>query len=485
MGLRCASFSTGAPASGDGGTDERDASAVLDPDAGGEIVEVRDIVIVPDWPSDVALDPRASYREIVVKVEGSAKTFATGDAGPWRFPTTPIPARGLAIEIEVNGASQRLVGYGARRRARPDASSEIGVAVRKRLVYFTSGDRGGGQLRVLDGAPLTSPEPDLAELDVTLPSLHAPAGLFATADGRSIVQAGETNGKGAVAVMSTATHRVDTPIELPAFPSHIAPLGVDGLAAIVVSEDFGQTALLLVDLQTRAVREVATGFVGGRYEWSAIAASPLTGQVAVVVTYAGSPLLIVVDPPATVAPAIIPLKDLMNGVRAVKYSFDGTKLVVAGFNDEVTWSTGRLAVFSATSPDVKTAHVVSMANGKTKPTALVLSPDGRAAMVGNETFYTTPPNCCSEPRLVDLSSGGEVWAGKQTGAGPDYEILSAIRFPYAPNRVLGGQSDNGNNVNGAFVWLDGFGGAPTKAEYGPANDIGSVEALASPFATPL
>lgn len=55
-----------------------------------------------------------------------------------------------------------------------------------------------------------------------------------------------------------------------------------------------------------------------------------------------------------------------------------------------------------------------------------------------------------------------------------------MRFPYAPRRIFGGQSDNGNNVHGAFVDITDPGGAPVEVKYNQNGDIGSVAELATP-----
>jgi hypothetical protein len=148
--------------------------------------------------------------------------------------------------------------------------------------------------------------------------------------------------------------------------------------------------------------------------------------------------------------------------------------VVATFEPSSGSDTGVLTLVDAKTLSPTTTMRMQM--GTTKPWRLLLHPDGRNAYVDLEN---------GDMRIFDLTQGAEVFAAgygpNGPAAGPAFEIESALRFPYAPNRVIGGQSDNGNNVNGDFVDISMGGQMPAKITLSANGDVGSITDMATPF----
>ena len=92
--------------------------------------------------------------------------------------------------------------------------------------------------------------------------------------------------------------------------------------------------------------------------------------------------------------------------------------------------------------------------------------------------------CCGEMRIVDLAMGKEVFVSGYTGNSADFDVVSAVELPYEPRRVLGGQSDPGNDVHGPIVQLVG-GARPVDVAVSSNGNIGSIDHLATPFGRSL
>lgn len=496
----CEPFTTGAAATSavnDGGVGEGSEGD----DAGVQLVP-RDVRIIVDWPTVGTLDPRTDprIREIRVNVgPTTSQTFAAGNSGPYAVAGALVPANGVvnvAIEIKGGDPPERLIGFGARRKFQLDADGNIPVAVRKRIVYVTSRDRSpnsGGELRALEGAPAGSQEPSMSEPSSypALTTLREPSALWITSDGLQLVQGGQQNASvaGAIAMFATGSHARDPAyIPLQNVPIAISPLGEDGYEAVVAYEELNRTSFDLVDLRQRTVTPLSTGIVGGEFSFSSAAPSSLDGRAAIVFTHRSAtttekPYLVTVHPKTRQA-TLVALDPHMAGVRAVRFSADGKSIIVAGYRDAASWSTGVLAIFDAADPTTPPTKTLTFAPGMSRPTSLLIFGDGKSAFVSNETSYGMPV-CCNEPRIIDLESGAETWTGQITSNGPSHELLTGLRFPYAPFRVIGGQSDNGNNTNGAMVELKAPNVAPAHLTIDGGRDFGSIHGLASPFATQL
>lgn len=99
-------------------------------------------------------------------------------------------------------------------------------------------------------------------------------------------------------------------------------------------------------------------------------------------------------------------------------------------------------------------------------------------------MYPQSGVCCSDFHVIDAVTGIDRASYPRTGSGPEYQLEAAIRLPYAPFRVLAGQSDEGNNVHPSFVELVSDADRPADVAVSGI-DIGTVRAIASPFARPL
>ena len=461
-------------------------------DGGPAAVAVaRDFTIAIDWPTNVDLDPRTDKRggKMRVTVTDAADSSRTQVIDPPSVQDGPFTISKLVttnlvdVVVELRGFDDRLLGYGERRRWAVDANSVVPVAVRKRLLYVTSDDRNDGELRVLDMAPLALAEPGIVELQGTaLESLHGPVSIAVTSSGLRVVQGGTKRladggaGDGALEVLETSSHTAKT-IALPFWPERVAVLDDDRTVLVAPSADTGgpqATTFARVDLDTAAVTQIATGVQGGSLATNALATSPDRKLVAVVATQHATmdtPFLIVYD----VAKGSVLLVNLaLEDARGVGFTTDGKSIVVAGHVNAGDWGSGMLLFLDASAPGQPT-RTISLLATKTKPNGLFIHPDGVHAWVTNETKYPMP-TCCDEMRLVDLVQGVEVLSTPQSA----FEIASAVRLPYAPNRVIAGQTDNGNDVNGSFVDITNGGALPTKITFQPEGSLGSAN-LVTPF----
>ena len=211
----CGSFGEAAPTAPATPSDGGAGDATLEP------ARPRNVVVAPGWPALPALDPGTDPRltTTVVTVTDAAdashkveRPFPPTDKGPYAFPDF-VTSNVVDVTVELREPSGRILGYGERRRWNLAASETVPVAPRKRLLYFTSGDRGDGQLRMLDLAPASKAEPGMEELaQPALPSLASPSGLYTTSDGLLLVQVGRARlgdgGAGAaqLSVFETGTH---------------------------------------------------------------------------------------------------------------------------------------------------------------------------------------------------------------------------------------------------------------------------------------
>lgn len=464
----------------------------------GEPAKAREFTIALELPSVAALDPygaRAAAVAIVVTDAADASRtrrveVPSADRGPFTiagFVTSPT----VDATVEVRDASGRLVGYGERRSAEIGTSSLVQVAVRKRLVFFTSRDRGDvGQLRVFDLGAAEVAEGGLAELVAApLQTLSEPRGLYATADGRHLVEAGEvSSGSGALAVFDSGTHARKSVIPLPFVPGMLVPVE-DGTRAVVAPEGAtGDTVFALVDVVKGELRSIPSGVQGGTLRAGEGAASPDGARVAVVGDHRASSwsdpkafLFVLAFEPGRHDPvaSALDLSPHVESARGVRFSPDGARIYVSGRSGD----SGFVLEIDAAAPAGSAPRKIALEAGRSAASTLLLHPDGRHAYVNNDTQYGTTA-CCGGVRIVDLTSGAETYAAPMR-SGPEYEISSAVLLPYAPPRVLAGQSDNGNNDHGAFVDLTSPGGAPPEVAYEQADDIGSAEHLVTFFGRSL
>ena len=461
----------------------------------------RSFVVAPGWPTVAKLDPTTDLRlaKILVTVTDAAdatrtvqKSFGATEKGPYAFAdfnTTNL----VDVTIELDEGSGRILGYGERRRWNLATSETVPVATRKRLLYFTSGDRDGGQLRLFDLAPAAAAEPAMAEpADSSLPSLKAPSALYVTTDGLLLVQAGQMGsdtGAAQVAVFETGTHLLSKTIPLKYPLASAVPLGDGHRFLGGPSGDATKTSFALVDIDTAATIELPSGLQGGAVSVSAMATSPDGTRVVAVGSYSdgktdvpyvfthdvGSPRVTSTD-----------LSSLLEVARGARFMPDGRTFVVAGAKKEGEWATGALLLFGVTSGALAPpTRRIDLAAGLSRTSSLIIDPAGTYAYVGNETRYTSPGSCCGDLRVIDLASGKEAALFTYGASGPEFELTDAVRLPYGAHRVIAGQSDNGNNVHGPLVELLPSSPSPVAISYTADGDIGSMSAIATPFATKL
>ncbi len=477
--VACESFGTNEPAA----------------DGGVQPVASRDVRIEIDWPRLAALDPAADARASKLKVtitdatDASRRTERTAtktERGPFDFPGLSTSSR-IDVVVELTGADGRLLGYGEARGWDLARSTTVSVAVRRRLLYFINADRGPEELRVLDLAPASSGEPAIDEGPPELPTLTSATALYTTADGRLVVESGKSSTGSAIAVFETSTHERTKVIDLPFLPEVIVPIG-DGRKLLALPGEQATTPQLArVDVDSGAVEDITSGFQGGKLVvWSA-APSPDGARIVAAAEYQaspdgpGKPYLLVYDVAANGTTAV-EVPDV-RVVSAVRYSPDGTSLLVAGYTrpSEEDVSTGALFTYGAV-PGTPQKKIV-MAENVTRPSSLVIHPDAMRAYVSTATMYPAG-GCCADLHVFDLRTDQEIASYPMSGNGPEYDFASALRLPYAPFRVLAGQSDAGNNVHGPIVELGRDADRPVEVNVG-AQGIGTIRAMASPFARPL
>ena len=242
--------------------------------------------------------------------------------------------------------------------------------------------------------------------------------------------------------------------------------------------------LPLVDILASSSTPVVTGLAGGSLDITSAAASPDGKRAIAVGTYTASTktkaYAFSYAAGASQATAV-DLSALLDEAGGVRFLPDGKRAIVAGFKRTGAIPTGILLVFDpllgASPEQIRLA-------ASTQPSSLLIHPNGKHAYVSNRTQYSPP--CCGQLRIVALETKAEVYAsGFFDPGGPEFQLNAAVRLPYAPFRVLAGQSDNGNNRHGPVVELGAGGMAPTKVEVMGNDDIGSIDALATPFGTPF
>lgn len=462
---------------------------------------LRRVVVAPNWPTVAELDPATDLRgaKILVTVTDATdatrtvqKSFGPTEKGPYAFAdfnTTNL----VDVTIELDESSGRILGYGERRRWNLATSDTVLVATRKRLLYFTSDDRDGGQLRVFDLAPAAAVEPGMAErAGSSLPSLKAPSALYVTTDGLLLVQAGRMGsgtGPAQVTVFETGTHLLSTTIALPYPLAGAVPLRDGHRLLGAPTRDAMKTSFALVDIDTAAVVDLPSGLQGGAVSVSAMATSPDGARFVAVGSYSNGQIDIPyvfthdVGSPKVTATDLSSLLDVARGARFMP---DGKTFVVAGAKNEGEWATGALLFFGVTSGALAPpTRRIDLAPGLSRSSSLIIDPAGTYAYVGNETRYTNPGSCCGDLRVIDLASRTEAALLPYGTSGPEFELTDAVRMPYGAHRVIAGQSDNGNNVHGAVLELLPNSPRPVAIPYTAAGDIGSMSAIATPFGTKL
>lgn len=431
----------------------------------------RRLAVQLEWPASSGLDPRSLGAFTSFDLE-----LFDGDTSVVKVPV-PITDLGKPIDlgerttgprvrVTASGVQgNRLVAYGERRDVDVAASATIAVAVRRRLLYFTSSDRDNGQLRVVDMAPTSLAEPATKELSEPLPSLKDPSGLVATSDGKWVVQSGleTTGGTGQLAVLSTSDHaRQIAPLDFE--PAGVAP--IDGGRRILVAPGSG-TAFGIFDPTSLSVTKLYASFQGGKVSVGDLA--PHRDRKRVAMTAAFDPgtgsrthHLILFDGTK------LETRDLGEEAAGVRWTRDGDGLVVA-------FRSGDLSVRSADGGSER-KRIAKAASDRV--VGLVLHPAAPYAYV----------SCEGRLRIYDLDAGTSPYTSGGDGRGPEFQLTSLARLPYPPYRLLAGQSDPGNNWTQArVVELADGPSAPKKIELQSWNsqDVGSVSSITPLFAEPL
>lgn len=495
MGLvfGCAKFSAAdgptSPDGGDGG------------DGGDEAAIERDVVVVADWPTLTELDPTKDSRAATLRItvvdandasRRAVKKLAATERGPYTFERFLTSSK-VDATIEIVGSDDRLVGYGERRAWSLAADTKVPVLARARVLYFASGDREGvgtknGQLRALSLAPQSLAEPGIDEPYAPLPSLEEPTGLHVTREGRWLVQTGTSSaGVGTVAAFETGNHQRASSVTLPFVPGPAAPIGDGHRLLVAPSAKSNGTVFAIVDLDTGTATTLASGLAGGALVVTAIATSPNGMYVAAVGEYrqgGSAESYLFLHHAGADRFQSRSVSDVLHEARGVRFTPDGASVVVAGSNVANDWATGALVTFPTSAEGFGAPkHTVTLEAAKTRSSSVILEPSGNFAFVTNETRYGAGA-CCGEMRIVDLAMAKEVFVSAYAGNSADFEIVSAVQLPYGPRRVLGGQSDPGNDVHGPIVELVG-GAKPLKVTVRADGDIGSVDFMATPFGTSL
>lgn len=443
------------------------------PDAAVVAPATRRLTVQLEWPTKAELDPRTLGSLTTFDVELFDRDTSVTTV---RVPITEIGkpidlgerVTGSRVRVAVSGAlGNRLVAYGERADFDVDATKTIPVAVRRRLLYFTSDDRGDGQLRVVDMAPFDLAEPGTRELPVSLPSLRAPTGLVGTADGRWVIQSGtdRATGKGALEVLSTSDHTTDVVI-LGFKPALIAPLDVG--RRVLVAPSAG-TAFAVFDPETRALKEVYASFQGGNLSVVDAAVHPDRRRVAMAVVHdtgASSSVRHIVQYDG-VTFTTTQVNDAMAGLR---YTRDGASLVVA-------LKGGAVSIRRAADPAAETRRIPNP--GSDEAVAVHVHPVlPRVCVSGKQrlrVFELTGSMLYESPRD----------AAQEPVNGPEFQLTSMARLPYPPRLVLAGQSDGGNDWQQTRLVEVGDAVEPRKVELSAASDVGSVSSIVPLFAEPL
>lgn len=464
-------------------------------DGGSDPAIPRDLAVAVEWPESPALDPstdpRAASLRVVVRDASDAARAAERSAGksergPFAFAAFTTTPRVDAV-VELTGADGRLLGYGEARGWDLERDTTVTVAIRRRLLYLANVDRDPDQLRVVDLAPADRAEPGMTDGPPELDTLAAPTALYVTRDGRLLVEAGASPaGGGAIAVFATSTHARARVVDLPFVPAAIAPIGDGHELVAFPSAAAGGTALARVDVLTGAVTSAPSGLQGGSLSVESAASSADGSRAFAAASYRASPegptkaYLLSFDPSTNTA-AAIPVPDA-EVASAVRFTHDRTNVAVAayvrtGSGDE---STGSIHFFDAASPGAPLRRI-DLAPNRSRPTSIVLSPDGKRLFLSKAQLY--PGACCAELDVLDPATGAPRASFPVTQTGPEYQLEAAVRLPYAPRRVIAGQSDPGNNVHGPLVEL-GDDDRPAEIDT-DIGGVGTVRAMASPFAEPL
>lgn len=472
----CSKFGAEGSGPSDGGAD-----GAVD-DAGPQIA--RDLSVVIDWPTG-ELDPYsdARARDLFVTVVDATDASKTQTQkldktrGPVAFPGF-VSSRLVDVTVEVRGADDRLLSFGVRRAWDVGAQLAIPVAVRQRLLYFASFDRGagpGGELRVLGLTP-ADPEPAMKESLPELASLRLPTGLYLSRDALLLVETGTHSagdaGIGTVRIFATATHQTLRDVPLPFSPAALAPLG-DGHRAVVAPAGSSQFAgVAVADLDTNAVDILPIGS-GGWIDAPDAAASPAGDLVAIAGGHASSAktdaTLWLVD--AAKSLSTIDLSNDLDTATGVRFTPDGKTIVVAG----KLAGNGKLVTIDAFARTIAGRLPIGV-----RPASILMHPDGKHLFVDTEDDGTA---------ILDLGTGSSVFKSPYSpDGGLEFEVVSGVSMPYPPFRIIGGQSDTGNNWQNPlsdFVDMSDGGAAPVFVPLQKNGDIGTAGWVSTPFGQPL
>lgn len=442
-------------------------------DGAAPLPALRRLSVQLDWPTSTALDPRSlgaltrfdlelfdgdrSVATITVPVTDLGKPVDLGER-----------VTGSRVRVTASGVfGNRLVAYGERADFDVTTVTTVPVAVRRRLLYFTSNDRGDGQLRVVDMAPADLAEPGTRELPVSLPTLRAPTGLVGTGDGRWVVQSGvdRATNKGALEVLSTSDHATDV-VLLGFKPALLVPL--DGGRRVLVAPSAG-TAFAVFEPDTRAVREVYASFQGGNLSVLDAAVHPDRRHVAMAVVHdlgTASPARHVVQYDG-VAFTTTRVSDAIAGLR---YTRDGASLVLALVSGAV--SIRPVADLTAEARRISSPGGDQAVGLHVHPTLPRVYVSGKQRL---RVFDLAGPMLYESPRD----------AAQDPVTGPEFQLTSMARLPYPPRLVLAGQSDSGNDWQQTRLVEIGDASEPRKVELSAPSDVGSASSIVPLFAEPL
>jgi hypothetical protein len=288
-------------------------------------------------------------------------------------------------------------------------------------------------------------------------------------------------------VLDTSSHMSVRNIVIPFPPSRMVAIG-DGREVLALPGKFASTAQLArVNLDTGDVKSAESGLQGGALYVESAATSFDGKKVVAAANYKKSPVdatttpyLIEYDVTAGKANAPVMVTDV-TAVTAVRPRADGGEIFALGWTGtDPSNASGKVLTFDGARG---TQTLVADLLTYSLPTTLVVHPKGHRAYVSTALQYTG-----NGPVGGTFFAFDETWSGVGTFASSGsvlaYQVLSALRLPYAPFRVLAAMSDDGNTNNGSIVELLDDNSDPQPLL--PKVDLGSsLQAIASPFAQPL
>jgi hypothetical protein len=473
----CDSFDEGDVAPDDAGfvpDGGRDAGSSGTVDGAPVDAAPRDVTITPGWPDDGTLDPAKdprldSIRVTITDAADAARTAKidakSSELGPYtfsKFASSPL----VDVVIELFAGDGRLLGYGEARRVDIASATTITVTVRKRLLYAALGDGVNQRVVAYDLAPQTA-EPSFAVPAIEVVTMPYAGAVAVSPDGKFLSIAHKpAGGGGGVAVYSTSNHQSQYVVAIPFAPWRMVPVGAGPDVLVLPGSSSNTAALARVNVVTREVKAVKSGFLGGSIvvEGAVVTADGRKAYLAA--NHLASPFgvskayLCEIDLVANDAKDPVVITE-MSTVSSLRFSHDEDELFVVG----TAVSGGGIVMTFDLNRATPTTQAGPLG---TNAISIFVHPEGRRVFVSTDGPFHVYNEVWSQVSMHPIDGG------------PVYQLASAVRLPYAPFRVLAGQTNAGNDTNGSIVELTADGDAP--ASVLPVTDVnGTLFSLATPF----